>query len=260
MPFTLSHAAAVLPFRRTRLPWSALVIGSFGPDFEYFLRMNYISRQWHYYPDLFLYCLPFSVVAFFLFQQVIKRSFIRLLPRSFQQRLGPGRTVLPKSAVDFAWLLVALLIGLATHIFWDSLTHPYSWAWNRFDALRREYPLPLISPMYGFGIAQAISTLVGLVALGIWIALWYRNTAPAHATREGFSAPAKIVIWLTMLTLGALGALWRVNAVLGPPGGLVDRSIYRVLFVISSMAWFMWELVAFGLFTALSPQKKEAHR
>jgi hypothetical protein len=37
VPFTASHAAAVLPFLRSPLPASALVIGSMAPDFPYYL-------------------------------------------------------------------------------------------------------------------------------------------------------------------------------------------------------------------------------
>ena len=37
MPFTLAHAAAALPLRRFKLVWSALVIGSFAPDFWLFM-------------------------------------------------------------------------------------------------------------------------------------------------------------------------------------------------------------------------------
>ena len=37
MPFTPSHAAAVLPLLGTRLPASALVAGSVAPDLPYYL-------------------------------------------------------------------------------------------------------------------------------------------------------------------------------------------------------------------------------
>ena len=37
MPFTASHAAAVLPLLRTPLPASALGIGGMAPDFPFFL-------------------------------------------------------------------------------------------------------------------------------------------------------------------------------------------------------------------------------
>src|SRR3954463_4591962 len=37
VPFTGSHPAAILPFLRTPLPASALVIGSMAPDLPYYL-------------------------------------------------------------------------------------------------------------------------------------------------------------------------------------------------------------------------------
>jgi hypothetical protein len=35
VPFTLAHGAAALPFRRFHLVFSALLVGTFAPDFEY---------------------------------------------------------------------------------------------------------------------------------------------------------------------------------------------------------------------------------
>src|SRR4051794_24263241 len=79
MPFTVPHAAAVLPLRRTRLVWSAMVLGSFGPDFQYFFFMSYDSRSWHNYPDVLRFCLPFTLAAFLLFQTFIKKPVAGLL-------------------------------------------------------------------------------------------------------------------------------------------------------------------------------------
>src|ERR1700689_4266788 len=107
MPFTVSHAAAVLPFRRSGLIWSGLVIGSFGPDFEYFLRMSAGSRAWHHFPAVFLYCLPFTVLAFYLFQGVMKRPIVALLPVSIQRRLDPGGNPFPKTFSNILVLLVS---------------------------------------------------------------------------------------------------------------------------------------------------------
>ena len=41
MPFTPSHAAAVLPFLRTPLPASALVVGSITPDLPFYLPVGF---------------------------------------------------------------------------------------------------------------------------------------------------------------------------------------------------------------------------
>ena len=43
MPFTVSHAAAVLPLQRLGLPLTALMIGSMAPDFGYFFSPDAIS-------------------------------------------------------------------------------------------------------------------------------------------------------------------------------------------------------------------------
>src|SRR5581483_12465816 len=40
VPFTLAHPAAVLPLRRRGLVFSALVVGSMAPDFEYFFGLK----------------------------------------------------------------------------------------------------------------------------------------------------------------------------------------------------------------------------
>lgn len=46
LPLTFAHPAAVLPFSRKSkyIHFSALVLGSMAPDFEYFLRGRPIGR------------------------------------------------------------------------------------------------------------------------------------------------------------------------------------------------------------------------
>jgi hypothetical protein len=45
VPFTPSHAAAVLPFLRTPLTASALVIGSITPDLPFYLPVEFRGRR-----------------------------------------------------------------------------------------------------------------------------------------------------------------------------------------------------------------------
>ncbi|WP_213947536.1 DUF4184 family protein [Luteibacter sp. dw_328] len=62
MPFTLSHVAAVLPFRRRCSVdvFAALAIGSMTPDLHYFLPL--LREHWplpsHELISLPLFCLP----------------------------------------------------------------------------------------------------------------------------------------------------------------------------------------------------------
>src|SRR5579859_7081779 len=62
MPFTLSHAAVVVPFRRM-LPFSALVIGSMVPDLPYFVPRLVNNHFAHGTLGFFVFCLPPGMAA-----------------------------------------------------------------------------------------------------------------------------------------------------------------------------------------------------
>ena len=87
MPFTFAHAAAAWPFRRTRLVLSAVVTGSFAPDFEYFLRLAPGGKLGHTLRGAFLFTLPLAFVAYWIYQRIVKGALISLLPGSVQSRL-----------------------------------------------------------------------------------------------------------------------------------------------------------------------------
>ena len=73
MPFTLSHVAAVLPFRRLNLVWSAFVVGSMAPDFPYIVGSTDYRGLGHEFPGVIEFTLPASILALWLFHVAIKR-------------------------------------------------------------------------------------------------------------------------------------------------------------------------------------------
>src|ERR1700756_2931186 len=89
MPFTVSHAAAVLPFRRLNLVWSAFIIGSMAPDFPYIIGSTHYRGLGHRWPGVVLFPLPASLAALWLFHNVVKRPVIDLMPAGMQMRLRP---------------------------------------------------------------------------------------------------------------------------------------------------------------------------
>src|ERR1700743_2565096 len=83
MPYTLSHAAAALPFSRplARLQLlSATVIGSMVPDFSYLLPMDLSRPQTHGAWSLLTFSLPIGLLCYWIFQCVIKRPLFAVLP------------------------------------------------------------------------------------------------------------------------------------------------------------------------------------
>ena len=100
MPFTASHAAAVLPLLRTPLPASALVIGSIAPDLPYYLP---VPLPWATHTalavgtvDVLLGGLAWALWTLILLGLPVITWLDQLLRQAGRPRKGPG--LLPKDA------------------------------------------------------------------------------------------------------------------------------------------------------------------
>lgn len=122
MPFTLSHAAAAAPLARYGFVLSALVIGSFSPDFIYFMRLSPIGHFTHTIPGVFLFCLPSGLAVLWIYHWLLKDPLADLLPDPL------GRSLL-EQPFEFlplrrlAALAISITTGAFTHLAWDSFTH-----------------------------------------------------------------------------------------------------------------------------------------
>lgn len=121
MPFTVSHAVIAHPISYLtayRLPIAGLVIGSMAPDL-YRLFTQEQSNLTHLWSSIFGITLwlglGFSLLWYGLYRPVVYRC------------MGIQDPVVLntwKSAIKFIVLLIiALMIGIATHLIWDGLTH-----------------------------------------------------------------------------------------------------------------------------------------
>src|ERR1700722_8650732 len=119
MPFTPAHIAAVLPFRRSQLIWSALVVGAIAPDLEYFLRMSPQGRYGHTLAGLFLFTLPMGLVVLWLFHTYVKPPFIALMPERLQRRLARRAGQFRFGGASRVALVGAsMLVGVGMHLIW----------------------------------------------------------------------------------------------------------------------------------------------
>jgi hypothetical protein len=122
MPFPLAHPAAVLPFRRFKgLNFSALVIGTLVPDIGYLFSEG--SGLSHQALGSILFGLPVGLLiltAFYAFRAAL----VVRMPEGVRRSLVP----LCKRAPGPVWIAVlSLIIGIWTHVLWDSVTHPDGW-------------------------------------------------------------------------------------------------------------------------------------
>lgn len=172
MPFTFSHPAAILPLRRFPKYFSmtALVAGSIVPDFEYFFRMDIISRYSHNVWGMFWFDMPLAFAFCWIFHYIIKKPLLLNLPVFISGRftdvwqLDWKQRFLTSPIV----VLFSLLIGIISHILWDSFTHRYGFFVDIFPQLERDFKI-FNFPITYYSFFQHISTVIGGIILIVYI-------------------------------------------------------------------------------------------
>lgn len=206
MPFTLSHAAAVLPLQRLgrlQLPLTALVIGSMAPDFGYFFTRQLSRAVTHSFTGLFSFALPAGLAAWVFYVVVLEKATITLLNDRWHTRFAHTDAITPSLVLRAA---LAVVLGAFTHLVWDAFTHRATFATDLFPFLLGRTPgldwLPLYHLLHG------LSSVVGLVILWVWTRTLQRVPARSlvrpYAIDERARAAALWVIWAAAL----LGAMW----------------------------------------------------
>lgn len=155
MPMTLSHIAAVLPLRRSRLDFTALAIGSMSLDFSYIIAIYGPRFEVHNLIGLFLFGVPATISTWGIFRYYLEPAWRLVFPWLTRDESKP-----------VIWLVaVSALIGAATHLVWDSFTHRYGWPVQNLPILMTEIPLAGARPRPLYGLLQHASTLIGGIAV-----------------------------------------------------------------------------------------------
>lgn len=176
MPFTGSHPAAIVPLLRTGLVPSALVIGSMVPDLPYFVPVSIPSTLTHSGAGVVSIDIVLGVVVFALWHLLLVPAAVGLAPAGLRDRLAPelpapGRSHV-RSVGASALVLVSLAIGAATHVAWDSFTHPDRWGSERIAWLAASH-----GPLEGYRWMQYTGGILGAAVVVIALARWWARTA-----------------------------------------------------------------------------------
>ncbi len=218
MPFTLSHPAAALPFRKLNLVWSAFIVGSMAPDFPYIVGTTQYRAVGHRFPGLLLFTLPASLAALWLFHNVIKRPAVGLFPAGVQQRLrGLTGDFRFGGASRFLAILGSIVLGIATHVVWDAFTHSYTWPWYHIRWLQGWVRVPFLRVIPRYYAMQYASTIVGLLVLGIWGWVWYRQTEVVATATPKSQPRSHFALALAMLVLAGVAGFLRAHALMRLP-------------------------------------------
>jgi hypothetical protein len=245
MPFTLSHAAAALPFRRTRLIMSALVFGSFAPDFEYFLWLRPHGHFGHTLPGLFLFDLPAALVCLLLFHRYAREPLTACLPAHLQERLLSGPRFSIQSVSNFALVCISILVGSVTHMLWDSFTHSDYWLGQHWQFLRTNVDVSVFGPRPWAAVFQYISSFAGLLIIVLWFVHWYQGTPAVHLQKDQRTSHRdRIAIACTFLVAVVCGLVRA--AVAGLPNGVHGAQRFMTDASITGMTVFCFGILFYG--------------
>jgi hypothetical protein len=169
MPFTFSHPAIVLPVTYLPKKWyslSGLIMGSMTPDFEYFIRMKDASKYSHTWTGIFWFDVPLGLLLLFIFHNVVRNPLIENLPASLNRRLSAFE--------KFNWnqyfnantivVIISLIIGIASHLFWDSFTHSDDYFARTIPVLKETVNI-FNTQVFGSDVLQYISSVVGGIVM-----------------------------------------------------------------------------------------------
>jgi Domain of unknown function (DUF4184) len=177
VPFTGSHPAAVLPFLRTPLPASALVIGSLAPDLPYYLPVP-LPEITHTAPAVVTVDLLIGALAWVVWHGLLSAPALATAPTALRGRLAgrvhPGLRERLSSPRRIALVVAALVVGAATHVGWDEFTHADGWGTAHLPLLTARY-----GRLPGYQWGQYAGSLAGGAVLLLWAARWWRR-APAR--------------------------------------------------------------------------------
>jgi hypothetical protein len=212
MPFTISHAAVVLPFSRLLARWrllSAVVVGAMVPDFGLFLPWRIHRFETHSTVALFTFCLPVGMATYWVFQYLIKAPMLEVLPEGAYARWRPF-----SSPADFTsirqWILVAfgVLAGSVTHIGWDAFTHENARGVRMIPWI--DEPIDIgAHRMGGVRLLQDGSSLIGLaVVLGLVMYGLRRGREQPLQSRPLEAAERRVWVMAYGAVAVSLSAVW----------------------------------------------------
>ncbi|MEL1254962.1 DUF4184 family protein [Flavobacterium sp. DGU38] len=207
MPFTFSHPAIVLPLNYLPKNWfslTGLIIGSMVPDFEYFIRMKVKSIYSHTLDGIFWFDFPFALLLCFLFHNIVKKLLFQNLPKGFQIRFSTFKEFDWNNYFKNNWfvIIISILIGTVSHLFWDSFTHDHGYFVNHISSLQKTFIISDIK-IPALKIAQHSSTAIGGAIILYAFFKLPKSSRPISSINKNY--------WILLLLISTMILFFRFN-------------------------------------------------
>jgi len=177
-----------------------------------------------------------------------------LLPEALRRRLpnasdkfrfgGPAR---------FLLIIASILVGIATHLLWDSFTHSNTWPYRHWTILRQPFTLPIVGEMPLYKILQHSSTVVGMAIVAAWLLIWYRTTPPSTRLTKSLPSTRKASVIALIVAVALVGAVLRGVGGMSP--GNFSFKHFAARAVVTALALTWWQLLAYGLFVNMADHR-----
>ncbi|MPQ42965.1 DUF4184 family protein [Clostridium tarantellae] len=228
MPFTFAHPAIVLPAYKFKNKWicfTALVIGTMVPDFEYFLRFAPYGIIGHTLIGFLYLNIPLTFIIAFAWHNIIKEPLISSLPRKVISFFGhiPYKKFHIKNFKSLIIFIYSAVIGMATHVIWDGFTHKTGFFVNEINFLRKTIAIYSYEvPVYKF--IQHGSTLIGGICI---ILCLYKYRKKNYRILNRYSTKKKFAYWSSIISLTLAIYSYRIFLILN----IISLKSYGVLIV-----------------------------
>lgn len=221
MPITFfAHQSVVLPAKMRRPQWfdgTALVIGSMAPDFAYPLR-GWIQRHGHQFDGMLVWGLPFTIVVTLTIRSIVADAAFAHLPDCGPLRLHSYRALARRRP---AWYLTvsSALVGVASHILLDSVTHKQAFAARWLGLDRTLWRAPWDSGVSIARTLQYVGHILGTIGCVLMLAAigrrrlmehWYGEVTIAQVRRFRLRRSQRIRFWVIVLAGVPIAPLWRL--------------------------------------------------
>ncbi|OEH93563.1 DUF4184 family protein [Bacillus solimangrovi] len=198
MPLTFAHPAAILLFPRKSkwVNFTALVFGSMAPDFEYFLRGQPYGLYGHTISGFFYFNLPFVILFAYIYHKLIHKTLMHHVPVVLQDSYIDRST--NNKMVNSIVFVYSAIIGMFTHVIWDSVTHANGFMVVKFSFLSKQITLfQFRVPVYKF--LQHGGTLFGLGIIILYLFFRSKYFGQRDITK---TTKQKIHFWISLIAVG----------------------------------------------------------